>query len=83
LNFRERYEEISKFPPPTKHYIHLIDDRINLMLQNTLKIVCIPQNSKNIYQFENNYNNNNNVPSKKQLSIIDSEFKILQIYGFN
>ena len=45
--------------------MNLIDERINLMLQDTLKIVCIPQNSENIYQFENNYNNNNNVPSKK------------------
>ena len=57
-------KEFQKFPP-TKHYINLIDDRINLMLQDTFKIVCIPHNSENIYQFENNYNNNNNVPSKK------------------
>ena len=43
--------------------MNLIDERINLMLQDTFKIFGIPQNSENIYQFENNYNNNN-LPSK-------------------
>ena len=45
--------------------MNLIDERINLMLQDTFKILCILQNSENIYQFENNNNNNNNLPSKK------------------
>jgi len=57
-------KEYQKFPS-TKPYMSFLNVRINLMLQDTFKIFCIPQHSEIIYQFENNNNNNDNLPSKK------------------